>query len=209
MADFRSSAVTSLRKTLGLAAVGLCMGARADAAVTTLRISESALNKFADAVGSVEGDAGIREISLTRPCGTTFCPPTVYREHLRWTMSNGRFRITANAVTFLANLETNYGCRRSSSRQIEAPVRMAYDSATGALAVSVESFSVAIKIPFPGFGYRLVATLDLDPEYDFSLAFSPFALRSGAGKSVNVLPASVEVVRKPGEVEVEVDLTLW
>lgn len=183
---------------------------RAWAAPANFVVYESTLNKLAGTVGSVKGNAGRYDVKVKLPCfpdSWNVCTSTIYSEELLWTLSNARFTITPNGISFSARLDANYGIFNFSST-VSGPVRVSYDAGTAQFKISITSVSVPINID----GFTLT-TLNVDPHFNFSFPIGSTAFQvqttDGGVKTLHGQPSNITLNFLNGAVRIDTELVLW
>jgi hypothetical protein len=171
-------------------------------------LSQTALNKFATAVGSISGDAGQYAVEGNAPCIPDFwdnCVYIAYQGDLSWTISSPQFSVTPAGVTLGGVLTAKWGSLGTYSTPISAAVNVAVEANAAALDISVGNVSVPITI----LGIT-VTTLSFSPSYNlrYPLGTTTLTLLSGS-QALSVLPQNVSVTPQSGQVGFSAGIAIW
>jgi hypothetical protein len=178
-------------------------------------VQDSALNKFAAAVGSFSGNAGKYEFAVWRPCFPDFwhsCRAVLYSNDVLWTLSNPSFSIGPGGITFSGALTGHYG-PFSFATTVSGPVGLSYQAATSTLSMSITQINVPITINLPVFGSWTITTLQVNPNYSFSYGLTKLVLTVAnpptGTKFINASPTNVTFTYQPGAVAINTEFVVW
>ena len=203
-----------MRRPLALVIVWLMLvPPNVGASQATFRISQSALNNIASAVGTMSGDAGRYDIDVYVPCFPDFwdsCVVTLFSSDLDWKLSNPQFTITTTGISFKGDVTASYSSFTLTT-SATGTVNASYSAPN--LALKLGSISVPIRFNIPFFGNVTLTTLTLNPQYGFVVPIGPAQFQvnapGGATHTVNAQLNSAAFTYHNGYLVIDTGLLLW